>query len=153
MTTYLSGRSGVTDYVTGLRTRGDLESCLRQHLEHNSNQTSNQTPLLVALGVDVVGLKQINDTSGFLAGDRYLAATAAKLVDATEHAHLRSRLGGDELTAIFLGDHALQYATVAKEKLLAFQTDPKVRCGIAAAAAGDTAALLIERLYTAIRTA
>jgi diguanylate cyclase (GGDEF)-like protein len=149
MTTYLSGHSGVTDYVTGLQTRGDLESCLRQHLEHNSHQT----PLLVALGVDVVGLKQINDTSGFLAGDRYLAATAAKLVDATEHAHLRSRLGGDELTAIFLGDHALQYATVAKEKLLAFQTDPKVRCGIAAAAAGDTAALLIERLYTAIRTA
>ena len=114
MTTYSSGHSGVADYVTGLQTRGDLESCLRKHLEHDSDQG----PLLVALGVDVIGLKQINDTSGFLAGDKHLAAAAAKLIDATTHAHLQSRLGGDELAAIFLGAHALQDATVAKEKML-----------------------------------
>ena len=149
MTTYSSGHSGVADYVTGLQTRGDLESFLRKHLEHNSDQE----PLLVALGVDVVGLKQINDTSGFLAGDKHLAAAAAKMIDATTRAHLRSRLGGDELAAIFLGDHALQCATAAKETMLACSNDPKVRCGIAPAAAGDTAALLIERLYTAIRKA
>lgn len=149
MTTYSSGHSGIEDYVTGLQTRGDLESFLRKHLEHNSDQK----PLLVALGVDVVGLKQINDTSGFLAGDKHLAAAAAKMIDATTHAHLRSRLGGDELAAIFLGDHALQCATAAKETILAYSNDPKVRCGIAPAAAGDTAALLIERLYTAIRKA
>ena len=113
MTTYSSGHSGVADYVTGLQTRGDLESCLRKHLEHDSDQG----PLLVALGVDVIGLKQINDTSGFLAGDKHLAAAAAKLIDATTHAHLQSRLGGDELAAIFLGAHALQDATVAKEKM------------------------------------
>ena len=50
------------NFVTGLHTRGDLEACLRSQLEHNNVQ-----PLLVALGVDVVGLKQINDTKGFLA--------------------------------------------------------------------------------------
>ena len=149
MTTYSSGHSGVADYVTGLQTRGDLESCLRKHLEHDSDQG----PLLVALGVDVIGLKQLNDTSGFLAGDKHLAAAAAKLIDATTHAHLQSRLGGDELAAIFLGAHALQDATVAKEKMLTCPNDPKVRCGIAPARAGDTAALLIERLYTAIRKA
>ena len=149
MTTYSSGHSGVADYVTGLQTRGDLESCLRKHLEGDSDQG----PLLVALGVDVIGLKQINDTSGFLAGDKHLAAAAAKLIDATTHAHLQSRLGGDELAAIFLGADALQDATVAKEKMLTCPNDPKVRCGIAPAAAGDTAALLIERLYTAIRKA
>ena len=148
MTTYSSGHSGVADYVTGLQTRGDLESCLRKHLEHDSDQG-----LLVALGVDVIGLKQINDTSGFLAGDKHLAAAAAKLIDATTHAHLQSRLGGDELAAIFLGVNALQDATVAKEKMLTCPNDPKVRCGIAPARAGDTAALLIERLYTAIRKA
>ena len=149
MTTSLSGHSGVADYVTGLRTRGDLESFLRKHLAPKSDQK----PLLVALGVDVVGLKHINDNNGFLAGDKHLAAAAAKLVDATAHAHLRSRLGGDELTAIFLGDHALQCAAAAKETMLACPNDPKLRCGIAPAAAGDTAALLIERLYTAIRKA
>ena len=70
MTTYSSGHCGVADYVTGLQTRGDLESCLQVHLE----QDGDQQPLLVALGVDVIGLKQITDTSGFLAGDKHLAA-------------------------------------------------------------------------------
>ena len=149
MTTYSSGHSGVADYVTGLQTRGDLESCLRKHLEDDSDQG----PLLVALGVDVIGLKQINDTSGFLAGDKHLAAAAAKLIDATTHAHLQSRLGGDELAAIFLGTHALENATAAKTKLLACPKAPNIRCGIAPAAAGDTADLLIERLYSAIRKA
>ena len=93
MTTYSGGHCGVADYVTGLQTRGDLESCLRVHLEHDGDQQ----PLLVALGVDIIGLKQINDTSGFLAGDKHLAAAAAKLVDATTLSHLQSRLGGDEL--------------------------------------------------------
>ena len=41
--------------VTGLHTRGDLEACLRSGLN-----TTVQPKLLVALGVDVVGLKQIN---------------------------------------------------------------------------------------------
>ncbi|MGI9454045.1 MAG: GGDEF domain-containing protein [Pirellulales bacterium] len=149
MTTYSSGHCGVADYVTGLQTRGDLESCLQVHLE----QDGDQQPLLVALGVDVIGLKQINDTSGFLAGDKHLAAAAAKLVDATKLSHLQSRLGGDELAAIFLGTHALENATTAKEILLACPKAPNIRCGIAPAAAGDTAALLIERLYTAIRKA
>ena len=149
MTTYSSGRCGVADYVTGLQTRGDLESFLQVHLEHNGDRQ----PLLVALGIDVIGLKQINDTSGFLAGDKHLAAAAAKLVDATKLSHLQSRLGGDELAAIFLGTHALENATVAKTKLLACPKIPKIRCGIAPAAAGDTADLLIERLYFAIRKA
>ena len=149
MTTYSSGHCGVADYVTGLQTRGDLESCLQVHLEHDGDHQ----PLLVALGVDVIGLKQINDTSGFLAGDQHLAAAAAKLVDATTLSILQSRLGGDELAAIFLGPHALENATAAKETLLACPKAQSIRCGIAPAAVGDTAALLIERLYTAIRKA
>ena len=149
MTTYSSGHCGVADYVTGLQTRGDLESFLRVHREH----AGDHQPLRVALGLDVIGLKQINDTSGFLAGDKHLAAAAAKLVDATNLSHLQSRLGGDELAAIFLGTHALENATTAKEILLACPKAPNIRCGIAPAAAGDTAASLIERLYTAIRKA
>ena len=149
MTTYSSGHCRVADYVTGLQTRGDLESFLQVHLEH----AGDQQQLLVALGIDVIGLKQINDTSGFLAGDKHLAAAAAKLVDATKLSHLQSRLGGDELAAIFLGTHALENATAAKTKLLACPKAPNIRCGIAPAAAGDTADLLIERLYSAIRKA
>ena len=149
MTTYSSGHCGVADYVTGLQTRGDLESFLQVHLEH----AGDQQQLLVALGIDVIGLKQINDTSGFLAGDKHLAAAAAKLIDATKLSHLQSRLGGDELAAIFLGTHALENATAAKTKLLACPKAPNIRCGIAPAAAGDTADLLIERLYSAIREA
>ena len=149
MTTNFSGHSGVTDYVTGLRIRNELEACLRLQLDQNGNALSS----LVALGIDVIGLKQINDTRGFLAGDNYLAAAAAKLVDATAQSQLQSRLGGDELTAIFLGPHALEHATAAKEKLLACPEQPKVRCGIVAAVANDTTDLLIERLYIAIRKA
>ena len=149
MTTYPSGHCGGEDFVTGLHTRGDLEACLRSQLEHNSVHPT----LLVALGVDVVGLKQINDTKGFLAGDKHLAAAAVKLIDASKSSHLRSRLGGDELVAIFLGDRAIENAIAAKEKMLMCQKPPKIRCGIVPAAAGDTSASLIERLYEAIRKA
>jgi diguanylate cyclase (GGDEF)-like protein len=149
MTTKSSGHSGVSDYVTGLQTRNELEACLQLQFNHNGSQL----PALVVLGIDVVGLKHVNDTRGFLAGDTYLAAAAAKLIDATTHSQLQSRLGGDELTAIFLGSQALEHATTAKEKLLACPEPPQVRCGIVAAVANDTAALLIERLYTASRKA
>ena len=149
MTTYPSGHCGGEDFITGLSTRGDLEAFLRMQLEHNSVRPT----LLVALGVDVVGLKQINDTKGFLAGDKHLAAAATKLVDAAKASHLRSRLGGDELVAIFVGDYAIKNATAAKEKMLICQKPPKIRCGIVPAAAGDTSASLIERLYAAIRKA
>ena len=149
MTTKSSSHSGVSDYVTGLQTRNELEACLRLQLDHKGSQL----PAIVALGIDVIGLKQVNDTHGFLAGDKYLAAAAAKLVDATAQSQLQSRLGGDELTAIFLGSQAFEHATAAKEKLLACSEPPKVRCGIVAAVANDTTALLIERLYIAIRKA
>ena len=122
MTTYPGGHCGGEDFVTGLHTRGDLEACLRSQLEHNNVQPE---PLLVALGVDVVGLKQINDTKGFLAGDKHLAAAAVKLIDAAKSSHLRSRLGGDELVAIFLGDRAVENAIAAKEKMLMCQKPPK----------------------------
>ena len=149
MTTKSSGHSGVSDFVTGLQTRNELEACLQLNFDHNGSQL----PTLVALGIDVVGLKHVNDTDGFLAGDTYLAAAAARLIDATTHSQLQARLGGDELTAIFLGSQALEHATAAKEELLAYSEPPQVRCGIVAAVANDTAALLIERLYIAIRKA
>ena len=42
MTTYSSGHCGVADYVTGLQTRGDLESFLQVHLEHNGDIEPNK---------------------------------------------------------------------------------------------------------------
>ena len=62
MTTNLSGHSGVTDYVTGLRIRNELEACLRLQLDENGNTLSS----LVALGIDVIGLNKLMILVAFL---------------------------------------------------------------------------------------
>jgi diguanylate cyclase (GGDEF)-like protein len=108
------------DFITGLQPRAALETRLRAAPAAPAEQ-------LALLGIDVVGLKQVNETDGFLAGDRLLAEAAAALTAATPTAALRARLGGDELVAVFTGATAAAAAAAATKTNRA-HAHPTRRC-------------------------
>lgn len=132
------------DFVTRLQPRAALEALLRAAPAAAAEQ-------LAILGIDVVGLKQTNETSGFLAGDRRLAEAAAALTAATPTAALRARLGGDELVAVFTGA-AAEAAAAAASNALRTHPHPTLRCGSVVRRPAEPPPQLLERLYAAIRS-
>jgi diguanylate cyclase (GGDEF)-like protein len=132
------------DFVTGLQPRSVLEGLLRTTPAPPAEQ-------LAILGVDLVGLKQVNETEGFLAGDQLLAAAAATLTAATPTAAVRARLGGDELVAVFTGPRALTAAEAAG-KALQTTPGPALRRGLVTRWPDESPQRLVERLYAAIRS-
>jgi len=131
------------DFITGLEPRGRLEDLLQ------AAACRPEVPL-VLLGIDLIGLKRVNETEGFLAGDRLLAAAAARLAAATPTADLRARLGGDELVCVYTGPAAISAAAAARAALQT-GSGPPLRCGVVAASAAETPPQLLQRLYAAIQ--
>ncbi|MFI0515812.1 GGDEF domain-containing protein [Streptomyces sp. WSLK1-5] len=66
---------------------------------HASALTTRHTKAAMVLLVDVDHFKQINDTHGHAAGDRVLAATAARITVWAGSRGVVGRLGGDEFAA------------------------------------------------------
>lgn len=127
------------DHVTKLASRGAFEAWL------------DDRPTLAGAAfvlVDVVGLKQVNEERGFLAGDEALRLVAERLLHVASEAMLVARLGGDELVAVF--DHANQ-ARRAALRLTEPGGQPRLRAGMTIATAGDTRETLIDRLYATAR--
>ena len=99
---------------------------------------------------DVVGLKDVNERAGFLAGDACLRRAADHLRAAAAGAELLARLGGDELVGVFSGASAAANAAHAA-RVLAEQGAPEMRAAAVNAAAGEAPGPLIERLYATMR--
>ena len=133
------------DFVTGLQPRSALEELLRAVTDASSEAVA-------ILGVDLVGLKQVNETAGFLAGDSLLAEAAATLRAATPTAAMQARLGGDELVAVFTGG-AASAAAKAAQVVLHKTARPALRCGMIVRQSNESPPQLLERLYAAIRSA
>ena len=133
------------DFVTGLQPRSALEDLLR-------TVTAASVVPVAILGVDLVGLKEVNENAGFLAGDRLLAEAAATLRAATTAASMQARLGGDELVAVFTGPAASAAAETARDTLKAAPR-PALRCGMIIRQPDEPPQRLVERLYAAIRSA
>lgn len=133
------------DFVTGLQPRSALEELLRAVTDASSEAVA-------ILGVDLVGLKQVNETAGFLAGDSLLAEAAATLRAATPAAAMQARLGGDELVAVFMGADASTAAEAAQD-ILKQASRPALRCGAIIRQPDEPPPQLLERLYAAIRSA
>jgi len=133
------------DFVTGLQPRSALEDLLR-------TVTAASVVPVAILGVDLVGLKEVNENAGFLAGDRLLAEAAATLRAATTAAAMQARLGGDELVAVFTGVAASAAAKAAQDAL-EMARRPAIRCGMIIRQPDEPPQQLVERLYAAIRSA
>jgi len=128
--------------VTGLASRGECERRL-----------AALPPGTFSLVIcDVVGLKDVNEREGFLAGDACLRRAAERLRDEAAGADLVARLGGDELLAVFSGAGAAASAA-RTARVLAASRSPAMRAAAADSAAGEDPGPLIERLYATMRRA
>jgi diguanylate cyclase (GGDEF)-like protein len=88
-----------TDTVTSLPNA--RASFLR--LEQELNRARRQEQTIGVLFMDLDGLKPVNDSYGHAAGDRLLAATAARLRQSLRSYDFVGRIGGDEFLAILPG--------------------------------------------------
>ena len=130
------------DHVTGLETRGTLETFL-------ARSGGTATPLAVVM-CDVVGLKAVNEQTGFAAGDAQLRAAADRLRIAATDATMLARLGGDELVAIFTGPQAAADAERTVSNLAAGCL-PSLRAAATVQKPGENCGRLIDRLYAIVR--
>jgi diguanylate cyclase (GGDEF)-like protein/PAS domain S-box-containing protein len=90
-------RRARTDSLTGLLSRAAFLALVDERLASEP---------AVVLFCDLDGFKQVNDTTGHVAGDRLLQAVGRTLAGAVGPADVVARLGGDEF-AVLAGDPTL----------------------------------------------
>ncbi len=91
-----------------------------QRLEQELNRAHRQKQTVGVLFMDLDGLKPVNDSYGHAAGDRLLAAAAARLTESLRSYDFVGRIGGDEFLAILPGirqDNIAKNVALLKSKL------------------------------------
>ena len=88
-----------TDVLTGLPNGRALYARFDQELAHASENNSS----LAVLCLNIEGLRAINDSYGYQAGDRVLAGVAAKLRETLGSNGMLSRIAGDEFIYLLQG--------------------------------------------------
>ncbi len=88
--------TAASDKLTGVYVRSFFEQWLLRELR---NALRQRTPLSLIL-LDLDRLKQINDTSGHLAGDHALAIMGSVLTNAIRTSDFVGRFGGDEFVVL-----------------------------------------------------
>ena len=99
----------ITDVLTGLKNRHGFE--LETHRMYNIIQTEHRT--MVIIGIDMDGLKVINDKYGHPEGDFALCTLADAIREASFSDEIGFRVGGDEFQVL-----ALDYSENSVSKFL-----------------------------------
>jgi len=132
------------DPLTGARTRAAGLTDLGREIERCRRSGGE----LVVAYVDVVGLKNLNDTQGHEAGDELLTTAVRILREHLRPYDLVIRLGGDEFLCAMPGMPAIEarerFAVIAGA-LTAAHSAAEVRTGFAALKPGDGVTELIAR--------
>jgi diguanylate cyclase (GGDEF)-like protein len=84
------------DALTGLPNRANFNTYLGEEIEAAARSVA-RTALIA---IDLVGLKEINDLSGYGAGDEVLRCCARRLSKSLRAGEFVARIGGDEFAAI-----------------------------------------------------
>jgi diguanylate cyclase (GGDEF)-like protein len=149
------------DGLTGLLNR----SAAFAMIEHDLSRAQREDRRMMALFIDLDGLKGINDAHGHAAGDDALRLTAEALRSSTRQSDVVARLGGDEflIAGIVLEDpdevrvlaERVREA-VAGQELACPDGGMPLRCSIGVALTGDvgdTVDSLVRKADTALYTA
>jgi diguanylate cyclase (GGDEF)-like protein len=88
------------DNLTGFHNRARFRKLLQEHLE-----AADQRAPVSLLLMDIDNFKPINDTYGYLEGDRYLEELAGHLRHQMRGALALGRLGGDEFGVLLRADY------------------------------------------------
>ena len=148
------------DGLTGLLNRAAALDAVGRELARSRRDAQ---PLL-ALFIDLDGLKQINDTHGHAVGDRALRGVADALVSTTREADIVARIGGDEFLVVGpVPDEGVAGVEAIAERILdavrssgvvvADGTGLGVHCSIGIAVSGtdvDSVGSLVQAADTAL---
>jgi diguanylate cyclase (GGDEF)-like protein len=97
----------MSDPLTGLPNRRAWEQLLADRL------TGEGTPQPCTIAIlDIDRFKELNDQSGFLAGDECLKDAGARIANAVRRRNAVARLGGDEFAVLLEGVDSTQAATL-----------------------------------------
>ena len=88
------------DALTGVKNK---HAYLETEASIDHNIAENRQPPFAIVMMDVNDLKKVNDTYGHQAGDQYLQEACRIICDTFKHSPV-FRIGGDEFTAIVLGN-------------------------------------------------
>ena len=103
-------RLAVTDHLTGLPNRREVE----QRLELEVERAGRYGRPLSVLMVDLDDLKAVNDQYGHAVGDEVLCALAHMMRDNIRSSEIAGRLGGDEFTVVLPETDSRQAAALAQ---------------------------------------
>lgn len=106
-----------TDLLTGLKNRNAFEVDL-----HNLELIKDRKQTAI-ISIDLNDLKQVNDTLGHTAGDRYIQEGSRVLVNCMPDNALPYRIGGDEF-AVLLHDITLEEVDLMMQKLRGWEKKP-----------------------------
>lgn len=101
----------LTDAVTGILQRGELDADLAKI----ANRNSDDSPVSFVM-IDLDHFKTFNDTYGHSAGDEILRAVAQKIATVVRGKGEAYRYGGEEMSVI-LPNHTLPEATAVAERV------------------------------------
>lgn len=133
-----------TDALTGTHTRAAGLTGLEREIDRARRSGGR----LAVAYVDVVALKQTNDTYGHAAGDALLQRVVSAIREHLRSYDLIVRLGGDEFLCVMAGADAehIRGRFAAVQARLAAEPDPdRIKAGFAALEPDDGAAELIAR--------
>jgi diguanylate cyclase (GGDEF)-like protein len=106
-------RLAVTDYLTGLANRRELERRLSVELERAARYGHSLSVMML----DVDDLKEVNDEYGHATGDEVLRALATLVKQSMRMSEIAGRLGGDEF-AVVLPETDAHRARALAERLI-----------------------------------
>jgi len=108
------------DALTGLANRNYIYESLNLAIHHSQR---DKTQVLVMF-IDLDNFKQINDTSGHIAGDNVLRETSNRLLNAVRSTDTVARLGGDEFLLIIPDLLSSEDAEMLAVKILSLFATP-----------------------------
>ena len=133
-----------TDSLTGVMRRGVGLAAVQREMDRSER---DGVPLVVAF-VDIVGLKNTNDTHGHSAGDRMLQDVARCITDDLRAYDLVTRVGGDEFVCTLSGQSVAQAGRRYEEMALRLgreASSAQMTVGLAEQRAGDSLGDLVDR--------